>query len=79
MRTLAATFALVYGLGLVLVALQALFIGGPVQSGAGDAIGIAVTVLAAFIYPVGMDLVWWLALALLALAMRRGGHIASPL
>lgn len=78
MRTLAAAFAFVYGSGLVLVALQALFLGGPDESGAGGAIGIAVSVLAAFVYPVGMDPVWWLALALLALAMRHSGLVANP-
>ena len=76
MRTLAAAFALVYGSGLVLITLQALFLGGPDQSGAGGAIGIAVSVLAAFVYPVGMDPVWWLALALLALAMKQPGRAA---
>ena len=77
MRALAAAFAFVYGSGLVLTTLQVLFLSGPDPSGAAGALAIAASVLTAFVYPVGMDLGWWLAVALLALALRRGGHTAD--
>ena len=78
MRTLAAAFAFVYGSALALVALQALFLGGPDNSSVAGGIGIAITVVAAFVYPVGMDPAWWLGLALLSFALRRGGHLPRP-
>ena len=76
-RTLARAFALVYGTGLVLTTLQVLFLSGDTSEIAG-AIGIGLSVLAAFVYAVGMDPVWWLALALLAVALRRHGRVGSP-
>ena len=73
MRALAAAFAFVYGSGLVLLTVQALALSVPDPSGASEATAIAASVLVSFVYPVGMDPVWWLALVLLALASRRGG------